>query len=61
MSVKVHTIKGLPQISTPSLPIVGLQQISSFFCWDWTSLPKVGADFTSQSCDPTICLSKVLG
>ncbi len=49
------------QISTPSLPIVGLQQISSFFCWDWTFLPKVGVDFTSQSCYTTICLSGVLG
>ena len=47
--------------STPSLPIVGLQQISSFFCWNLISLPNVGADFTSQSCDPSNCLSGVLG
>ncbi len=28
--------------------IVGLQQFS-IFCWDWTFLPKVRVDFTSQN------------
>ena len=52
--------------STPSLPFVGQNCWTptnfQFFCWDWTSLPNVGADFTSQieSCEPTNCLSGVL-
>ncbi len=54
----------LDNISTPSLPIVGQNcwppTNFQFFRWNWTSLPNVGADFTSQSCEPTKCLSGVL-